>query len=165
MMDFLRSIEQLEFSTWVREGASIWGYATILFLHTIGMATVVGCILTMNLRLLGVMPQAPIKPLERLYPLMWWGFALNAITGTMLLMADATTKLINPDFYVKMVLIAIGLVIQQRMRKTVFHSPQLDQGVLPSNAKALAWASLLCWLGAITAGRLLAYLGPVAGLA
>jgi hypothetical protein len=164
MMDFLRSIEQLEFSTWVREGASIWGYATILFLHTIGMATVVGCILTMNLRLLGVMPQAPVKPLERLYPLMWWGFALNAITGTMLLMADATTKLMNPDFYVKMVLIAIGLVIQQRMRKTVFHSPQLDQGILPSNAKALAWASLLCWLGAITAGRLLAYLGPVAGL-
>jgi len=165
MMDFLMWVEQLKLSTWIREGGDIYGYATILFLHTIGMATVVGCILAINLRLLGVMALAPIKPLERLYPLMWWGFALNAITGTMLLMADATTKLTNTDFYVKMALIAIGLVIQQRMRKAVFHNPQLDQGPLPSNAKALAWASLLCWLGAITAGRLLAYLGPVAGLA
>jgi len=25
--------------------------------------------------------------------------------------------------------------------------------------------SIICWLGAITAGRLLGYLGPVAGLA
>jgi hypothetical protein len=165
MMDFLRWVEELRVSTWIREGADIKGYATILFLHTIGMATVVGCILAMNLRLLGVMPQAPVKPLERLYPLMWWGFVLNALTGTLLLMADATTKLTNYDFYVKMALIAIGLIVQQRMRKTVFHSPQLDQGVLPSNAKALAWASMICWLGAITAGRLLAYLGPVAGLA
>lgn len=165
MMEFLQSIEQLSISTWIREGGDIYGYATILFLHTIGMATVVGCILTMNLRLLGVMPQAPIKPLDRLYPLMWWGFALNALTGTLLLMADATVKLTNTDFYVKMALIAVGLILQQRMRRTVFHNPQIDQGILPSNAKALAWASLLCWLGAITAGRLLAYLGPVAGLA
>jgi hypothetical protein len=50
------------------------------------------------------------------------------------------------------------------MRKRVFHDPELDHKVLPSSAKVLAWASLVCWLGAITAGRLLAYLGPVAGL-
>jgi hypothetical protein len=36
--------------------------------------------------------------------------------------------------------------------------------LLPGNAKRLAWLSLVCWLGAITAGRLLAYLGPVSGL-
>jgi hypothetical protein len=29
---------------------------------------------------------------------------------------------------------------------------------LPQNAKTLAWAGLICWLGAVTAGRLLAYL-------
>jgi len=31
-------------------------------------------------------------------------------------------------------------------------------GALPESAKALAWAGLICWLGAVTAGRLLAYL-------
>jgi hypothetical protein len=32
------------------------------------------------------------------------------------------------------------------------------------NVKVLAVTSLIFWLGAITAGRLLAYVGPVSGL-
>src|SRR5437867_3092790 len=101
-MDFLTSLEQMPFSVWVREGGSIWGYPTILCLHTMGMATVAGIAAFISMRLLGIAPTLPIKPMERLYPIMWAGFWLNAITGTMLLIADATTKLTNWDFYVKM---------------------------------------------------------------
>jgi hypothetical protein len=43
------------------------------------------------------------------------------------------------------------------MRRQIFDDPQLDQAPVSSNAKMLAWASLACWFGAITAGRLLAY--------
>ncbi|MEO8099983.1 MAG: hypothetical protein ABI811_19950 [Acidobacteriota bacterium] len=165
MMEFLTSIEQLRFSTWVREGGAIYGYATILFLHVIGLALVCGPALMISLRLLGLTPSMEVKPLERLYPVMWSGFWLNLITGTMLLMADATTKMRNPTFGIKMALVVAGLIIQTQIRKQVFHNPLLATGALPSNAKMLAWASMLCWLGAIIAGRLLAYLGPVAGLA
>jgi hypothetical protein len=28
----------------------------------------------------------------------------------------------------------------------------------------LAWVSIVCWFGAICAGRLIAYVGPVAGV-
>jgi hypothetical protein len=34
---------------------------------------------------------------------------------------------------------------------------------VPSKAKTLAVTSLLLWIGATTAGRLMAYLGPVGG--
>ncbi len=165
MVDFLRSIEQLGLSTWVREGGAIYGYPLILFLHTIGLAIVVGGSAIIDLRLLGVSPQTPVKPLERLFPIIWSGFTLNLISGTILLMADATTKLANPVFYVKMVLVAGGLVVLHLTRKRVFGSAMLEKGLLPPGAKGLAWASLFCWLAAITAGRLLAYIGPVAGLA
>jgi len=47
-----------------------------------------------------------------------------------------------------------------RMRRQIFENPQLDRAPLSGNARLLAWASLLCWFGAITAGRLLAYVGP-----
>ena len=47
------------------------------------------------------------------------------------------------------------------IRKKVFGDPNMDQALLSMSAKGLAFASLFCWLGAITAGRLLAYLGPV----
>jgi len=154
-MDFLATLEQLSFSTWVRE--YIWAYPTILWLHVMGMAIVAGISGVISLRLLGVAPKIAVQPLERLYPPMWWGFGVNAVTGTALVLADASTKLVNPTFYVKMILIFAGVVVLQLTRNKVFRSLGPD-GALPEGAKVLAWAGLICWLGAVTAGRLLAYI-------
>jgi|SRR5712691_4517552 len=164
MMDFLSKLEQLRFSVWVLSSGSLWAYPTILTAHTAGMMILAGVAGVISLRLLGISPSVPIKPLERLYPLMWWGFGINAVTGTVLLVADATTKLTNPDFYVKMAFIFGGVSVLARMRRKVFGDPQLDKGPVPAGAKGLAWATLICWTGAITAGRLMAYLGPVSGV-
>ncbi len=163
MMDFLSRLENMPFSMWVLQSGSIWAYPTILTVHTIGMMMVAGLIGIIDLRLLGIAPTIPIRPLERLYPIIWTAFAINAITGTTLLIADATTKLTNPDFYVKMVFIFFGLLVLVQMRKKVFRDPQLDIAPVTGGAKGLAWLSLAAWVGAITAGRLLAYLGPVSG--
>jgi hypothetical protein len=86
------------------------------------------------------------------------------VTGTVLLVADATTKMTNPDFFVKMVFIALGVVVQRMIEKQVFPRGQPADRPLAASARMLAVASLVCWLGAITAGRLLAYVGPVSGL-
>ncbi|MBV9746984.1 MAG: hypothetical protein JO099_24750, partial [Acidobacteriia bacterium] len=82
---------------------------------------------------------------------------VNAVTGTALVMAGATTKLVDPTFYIKMVFIFTGVAVLQLTRKKVFRSLSPDGG-LPESAKPLAWAGLVCWLGAVTAGRLLAYI-------
>ena len=162
-MEFLSWLENLPFSMWVLQSGSIWAYPTILTVHTIGMGMVAGLIGVIDLRLLGIAPTVPIRPLERLYPLIWSAFGINALTGTILLVADATTKLTNPDFYVKMVFIFFGVWVLVLMRKKVFGDPQLDSAPVTGSAKGLAWLSLVAWMGAITAGRLLAYLGPVSG--
>ena len=96
-----------------------------------------------NLRLLGMWPQMRIKPLERLYPLMWWGFFINAVTGTMLLLGDAATKLRNPDFYFKMVLIAIGVIVLRKMRTTVFANPNIDRVHVLTRLTAVRWMPTL----------------------
>jgi hypothetical protein len=56
-----------------------------------------------------------------------------------------------------MALVFAGLYLLIRMRRQIFEDPQLDQVPLSDSAKVLAWALLGCWWGAITAGRLLAY--------
>jgi hypothetical protein len=157
MKEFLHALEDTAFSTWVREAQTVWAFPTILVLHTLGMAIVAGGSTMISLVLLGFWPDAPIKPFARLFPFMWAGFALNAITGTMLLMADASTKLTLLDFYIKMVLVFAGLFVLIRMRRQVFEDPQLDKAPVSGSAKVLAWAALACWFGAITSGRLLAY--------
>ena len=164
MIEFLNTIEQTSFSIWVRESSSIWAFPTLLVVHTIGMAIVAGCSAMTSLVLLGFWPNMPIRPLERLYPLMWIGFWVNTVSGTVLLIGDAATKMTNWDFYVKMAFVFAGVWLLTRTRKQIFADPQLDRGPLPASAKTLAWASLICWFCAITAGRLLAYVGPVSGL-
>lgn len=162
-MDFLTALENLKFSIWVRESGTVWAFPTFLFLHTLGMSIVAGGSAAIDLVLLGFWPKASIKPLGRLFPLIWWGFWLNAATGLVLLVADATTKLTNWDFGVKMIFVFSGVAVLYRTQKRVFDNPELDQAPLPGDAKRLAWLSLVCWFAAITAGRLLAYVGPVSG--
>ena len=163
-MDFLHWMEQTGFSTWVRESPSIFAFPTILLLHTIGMALCVGINAGIDLRILGFAPGLKLSPLERFFPIFWLGFGVNAVTGTILVMQDATTKLTNLDFYVKMIFIVLAVINVRMLRTRVFRNPQLDQGPLSSDVKVLAVTSLFFWLGAITSGRLLAYVGPVSGL-
>jgi|SRR5437867_123700 len=163
-MDFLRFIEESGFSTWVRESSSVLAFPTVLLLHTIGMGLVVGVNAGIDLRILGLAPALPLAPLERYLPILWVGFWVNAVTGVILLMADATTKLLNPDFAVKMIFIALAVINLQMLKKRVFRDPLIDKKPLSTNAKMLAVTSLFFWLGAITAGRLMAYVGPVSGL-
>jgi hypothetical protein len=155
--EFLDTLDNLGLSTWVRESPSKLAYPTILWLHVMGMGVVVGISAMISLRLLGISPKTPVQPLERLYPLVWFGFWVNAATGTALLLASASKRLVDPTFYVKMIFIFAGVALLQLTRNRVFRKLGPD-GALPESAKILAWAALICWFGAITAGRLLAYI-------
>jgi hypothetical protein len=160
---FWEWLELLPFSIWIRESGSLWAFPMFLFTHTLGMAMVAGGATLISFAFLGLWPKAPIRPLEKLYPVMWWGFGFNAFTGVGLFCADATTRAENWDFWVKLGFVAVGVFAMVRMRK-VFANPALDNGPVPPEAKTLAWVSLVCWFGAICAGRLIAYVGPVAGV-
>jgi hypothetical protein len=162
-MQYLHWLEQTSLSIWVREAPTVWAYPSVLLFHTIGMTLCVSVAAGIDLRILGLAPDVRLAPLERFFPILWTGFAINAVTGVLLLMQDASTKLINPDFYVKMLFIALAIVNLRMIRKRIFGDPRIDQAPLPGNAKVLAATSLFLWLGAITAGRLLAYIGPVSG--
>ena len=158
MSDLFTWLESLPLSTFIRQSNSLWAFPMFLFAHTLGMSIVAGGASMIDLALLGCWPRsAPVKPLERLYPAIWVGFWVNLVTGSVLLAADATKRLTNPDFFVKMVCVFAGVFLLSTMRKKVFDDPQLDVAPVSGQAKVLAWLSLACWFGAILTGRLLAY--------
>ena len=161
-MDFIRSLEQSGLAAWVRESGTLWSYPTILFCHTLGLATLAGASGVVSLRLLGFGRRIPLSPLRGLFPLMWIAFGITAASGLALLIADASARLASPVFWVKRVFVALALVTLQLTKKTALSGEGVDERPVSGAARALAVASLLFWIAATTAGRLMAYLGPAA---
>jgi hypothetical protein len=154
---FLRTIEQTGFSAWMRESESPFAFYFILLFHTFGLGLLVGANAVVDLRLLGVAPGVPLAPLKRLFGVMWLGFWINAASGTLLVIAYPTKTLTNPDFYVKMLLIGLAVWTMLRLKNQVFDDSSLSEAAMAAKGATLAKWSLLLWVGAITAGRLLAY--------
>ena len=65
MWEFLESIENSGFATYIRETPTCPAYSTVLALHTFGMAFLVGLSGVIALRVLGVVPELPLNPLKK----------------------------------------------------------------------------------------------------
>jgi hypothetical protein len=139
-------LESTSFSVWMRESPSLFAFPLILAAHTIGLGLLAGVDVAHDLRILGAAPKIPIE-FDRYLRIMWFGLAVNAASGVALLIGYPTKALTNPVFYLKLGLIAVALVLVNVIRRR-------QQSYAP---RLLATISLLCWAGAIVAGRLLAY--------
>ena len=147
MTPFLIWLESSAFSVWVRESPSVFAFPIILSVHTIGMGLVAGINAIVALRILGFAPKVPLAEMNRFYPIMWFGFWINAASGVALLIAYPTKALTNPMFYLKLAFIAAAVALIGLIQKTAS----------AERSRRLAGASLACWALAITSGRLLAY--------
>ena len=158
MQDFLQRLQDSDLGYWVSTAPTIWAYPTILTLHTIGLAMVVGPNAVLDLRLLGAGSRVPISELRPVFRIMVVGFLINASTGIALFISEATEKGVAWIFYVKLTIIAVALLVAARLRRQVFtQGPASRTDPVSSGVKMLAVASLALWFGAITAGRLMAY--------
>ena len=78
MSTLLPWLEATAFSTWLRESESLAAFPLVLILHTVGLVFLVGTNAVIDLRLLGFAPGIPLDSFETFFPLMTWGFWLNA---------------------------------------------------------------------------------------
>jgi len=157
---FLDTIEQTRVSLWLRESESVFGFYFVLLFHTFGLSMLVGASAVLDLRILGVAPDLPLKSLKWLFRTIWVGFAINVTTGLLLVLAYPTKAFTNPVFYIKLSLVAIGLITMQKIKARVFDDSVLSEVAVAATARRMAIWSLLVWTGALTAGRLLAYTAP-----
>ena len=179
---FFTWLESTAFSVWMRESPSVFAFPIILAIHTIGLGLLAGINVALDLRILGFAARVPVAEFKRFWPLLWLGLWLNVLSGLALIAAYPTKALTNPIFYIKLALIGVALVILRRvgglLTASDYASASGDSGgrhslqaasyvglaAAPPAAtrgleatKTLAVASLVCWAGAIFAGRFLAY--------
>ena len=146
-------LESTGLSLWLVESPTVFAFPMVLALHTVGLGLVAGLNAALDFRMLGVAPHIPVTAFRRFLPIMWFGFWLNAASGVLLLIAYPTKALTNPVFYLKLALIAVAVGILAMLRRRL----RGGETTVTARVKLMAVTSLVCWGGAIVAGRLLAY--------
>jgi hypothetical protein len=156
-MTLFEALEESAVSRWVLETDSIWSYPTVLTLHTLGLGLLVGTSWVLAARVFGIGRSIPLRSMRALFPVAWIGFWINAVTGSILFAADATTRGTSVLFLAKLTLVAIGVITVLLVKRDAYAAGPEPRAVTAST-KLLAAASVVAWIAAITAGRLLAYL-------
>jgi hypothetical protein len=158
MIEVLEALENNALSVWIREFPSVFGFPTILFLHTLGLAMVAGVSIAIDLWVLrGPTLAAPLR-FVGLARTMWLGFGINALSGAALLLAYPAKALTNWVFYLKMALVLLGVYLAARINRELAPGGVADPALGNAfEARRWAVASLLVWAAAIVTGRLLAY--------
>jgi len=157
MDPFFAWLETSALSEWVRGSECLCAFPAIVTLHNIGMAFLAGGSIVIDLRLLGLASQIPLKPMGRFVPLLWLAFVVNAVTGMLLLIAYPTKALTNPLFYIKVCLIGVAVWLVYRISRDVLRTSEVDQKSNATRVNMLALGSLAVWFSLIAAGRYLAY--------
>jgi len=157
MEPLLTWLQDLPLSMWVAQSESIWAYPFVLFVHTLGVALTGGCAAVILVRILGFARSLPFRAVRPLFPCLWMGFVLNAISGTLLFIAAATSIGYVPVFYAKLGLLLFAILTLLPVRRFIDTDRAAERDI-PVRVKALAASSLLLWAGVVTAGRLTAYM-------
>jgi hypothetical protein len=151
-------LETTPVAIWV--GESLWGYPIMLGLHVVGLAIVVGIFVMRDLRLMGFFKGISYQSLNGLRNLGWSGFVINAISGCFLFSSQATLFVTSTPFLLKISMIFIAAVfaalIQNRLRDDAVRWD--NEGRATGSVRTFAIISTTMWMGAIIAGRLVAYL-------
>ena len=154
--------ERIEYSsvgTYIAE--STWAFPTLETLHVIALVTVLGTILVMDLRMLGLTSNkfAVTATSKDTLPWTWGAFVFAAVTGGLLFVSKASSYVINPYFLWKMVLIALAGVNMMYFHfitwRTVEHWDR--DASMPFSVKLAATLSLLLWIGVVFLGRAIGF--------
>jgi hypothetical protein len=160
ILDAARWLQGSALGHFMRESGP-WTYAIVNLSHILGVATLFGSVLVLDLRLIGVGRLVPLAALaDATVPVAATGFAVAAVTGVGLLVTKTTEYVGNPFLLIKFPAIGLGLINVLAIRRTEAWRARARRALSPREQRQLAilgGLSLTCWLTAIAAGRLIAY--------
>ena len=152
----LNWIENTRLAECVRSSSP--GYPSMIGLHALGMAIMVGLSLVIDLRLVGFFRAIPVSAMYRLFGLAWIGFGINFLSGSALFTAQAVSYMVDWIFLSKMTLVFLGAITAAILQPKVAAAGAWPDGQAPGGTKAIAGVAIVIWVVAIILGRLTAYL-------
>ncbi len=138
-----------------------WTYAVINLVHILGVGALFGSLLILDLRLLGVWRRIPLASLaDAAAPVAATGFGIAAASGLALLSANGSEYIGNPFLLIKFPAIGVGVVNALAVsRSSAWRARRVRELTRPERRRlaVMGGASLVSWLVALSAGRLIGY--------
>jgi hypothetical protein len=161
MLELMAWLETSALAEFLR-GLGIWTYGLLNLAHIIGIGSLFGAVLLLDLKLLGLWPSIPAPSLIRpTVPVAAFGFVLAALSGIMMLSFNTTEYHGNPFFYIKLPVIVLGLVnVAIINRLAAWRRAAAGLPSEPGDQRMLAIfgaLSLLIWLTVVSCGRMIGY--------
>jgi hypothetical protein len=149
------SLQNTPFSQGLGQLDHLYGALAMLF-HVTGLILVLGSVLLVNLRLLGVglRRQSPATLARATNPLIVWGLAFLALSGLFLFLPSAGFYYPNPAFWTKAYLLGLALLVQFTLYRFVTRQERPHR-LLAASTGVL---SLTLWFGVSLAGRAIGFL-------
>jgi len=139
----------------------VWSYGVINLVHILGIALLFGAILILDVRLLGAWRQIPLAVLSRPTTTMAQiGFLLAVCSGIPMITVKSTDYIGNPFLLIKFPAIALALLNVWLVHRSPAWQAHRVRDLTQYESRRLAFGaslSLLFWLTAITAGRMIGY--------
>ena len=136
--------------SWV--ATSAWAYPALEVVHIAGIALLLGNLVALELRVWGAARELPVAALARLsLSLAVAGFGLAAASGLLMFASQPLELIANRSFVLK-----LGLLSLAGLNAALFHARGGLQR-LDALARIQTLVSLGLWIGAIIAGRWIAY--------
>ena len=134
-------------------------YPLVNAAHIMSIGLLLGAIVTLDLRLLGVFRGHPIAHLG---PPLWrvaaTGLLLAVTTGFLLFSTRPLTYAENPAFLIKLGLVGFGVVNVAVLRFNRHWHRAVHGAPVHGSVRVAALVSLLIWAGAVIAGRWIGFL-------
>ena len=138
-----------------------WAVPAIQTVHIVGIALVMGSVLMIDLRILGLAwtDHTLRQTTSRFGPWLTGSLWLLLATGLLMVVGEPVRELVSFSFWLKMALVAIGAVVAVAFQRALRRHEQQWEGTLvhSPSIKALAILTFLVWVGVIFLGRLIAY--------
>ena len=160
MFDLMAWLQNSALGHAMRE-SGVWTYGLVNLVHILGVASLFGAVLVLDLRLLGLWRNVALPAISApVVPVATVGFVIAAMSGACLLATKATDYVGNPFLYIKFPAIFLGLLNVAALRFTSAWKEHKVRDLSPREQSRLAvigGISLFCWITAIAAGRMIAY--------
>jgi hypothetical protein len=159
-LNVLVDLQESAFSNWL--ALSMLGFPTLIALHSVGMAIVVGLSLIVTLRLYGLLEGVDGGLLPRLLTVAIGGFTLNFLTGILLFITRGSEYIVSLIFLTKMLLVIVSAALLFVLRQHLKFAGAASSAVTADRfSKIMSLVATATWFGAVVAGRLIAYLSSI----